>query len=60
MLQRVIDQPWVFLAFVLAVVVLNVFATLRVRRDRKLKRRAITDRRKPLRSGTDRRWQSRE
>lgn len=60
MIQSILDHPWTFLTFVLILVVLNLGAAMRVRRDRKLKRRrAIIDRRQMPRQGPERRWTSR-
>lgn len=59
MIQRIIDQPWVFLGFVTVIVLLNVGAAIRIRHDRNLKRRAAADRRKSARRGGDRRWRPR-
>lgn len=60
MFQRMMDQPWISLGMLVTLVLLYVGATLRIRRDRNLKARAIADRRKTPRPASDRRWHSRE
>ncbi|MGE5493488.1 MAG: hypothetical protein ACM31P_19695 [Actinomycetota bacterium] len=59
MIQSIIDQPWAFVGLVLILILLQVGAALRIRHDRRLKQRALADRRQSIRSGEDRRWQAR-
>jgi hypothetical protein len=60
MIQRIVDQPWIFIAFIVLVAALWVGASLRTRRDRMLKHRARVNRRNKLRAERDRRWKARE
>lgn len=58
MLERITENPWMFLAMVLTLVVLNLAAWLRIRRDSRKQGRAKVDRRKTQRKGADRRWEN--
>jgi hypothetical protein len=60
MIQRIVDQPWIFIAFIVVIAALWVGASLRTRRDRRLKHRARVNRRNKLRAERDRRWKARE
>jgi hypothetical protein len=60
MIQNVVDHPWIFFAFVATIVLLNLAASMRIRRDQKLKTRANVNRRKNQRAGKDRRWKARK
>ncbi|HJW25653.1 MAG TPA: hypothetical protein VJ576_12210 [Rhodocyclaceae bacterium] len=60
MIQSILHQPWVFLAWILVLVLLQMGAALRIRHDRKLRRRrALADRRQVPRPEPDRRWSAR-
>ena len=59
MIQEIIDRPWAFLTLVVILALLGVGASIRTRHDRKLKRRALADKRKTPRPGPDRRWRAR-
>lgn len=54
-----IAHPWVFFGFLLIMLLLQLGATLRVRHDKNLKRRAQLDRRLAVRGGAERRWRAR-
>ena len=60
MMQKIIEQPWLFLAFVVLIVALWFAASRRVRRDRLRKHQARIDRRNAIRAQRDRRWRLRE
>ena len=55
-IQRIVDMPWMFVGTVLCIVLLNVAAAIRLRRDNRLKTRAPLDRRSQPRAEPDRRW----
>jgi len=59
MIQRIIDHPWIFFAFVMLLLLLNIGAAIRTRHDDKLKIRAKVNRRLKPRAGKDRRWRPR-
>jgi len=59
MLQQIADHPWASLSFVLVIVLLQLAAVMRIRRDRQRKQRALADRRQSPRSEADRRWNAR-
>ncbi|HZX31422.1 MAG TPA: hypothetical protein VFF03_08735 [Rhodocyclaceae bacterium] len=59
MIQSIIEQPWAFVGLVLVLILLQAGAALRIRRDRRLRQRALADRRQSIRPGDDRRWQAR-
>ena len=58
-MQKIIDQPWIALIFVVILVFLWLAAWRRTRRERLLKHRARVDRRNQARAERDRRWQAR-
>jgi preprotein translocase subunit YajC len=60
MMQRIIEQPWLFMAFVVLIAVLWFAASRRVRRDRLRKHQSRVDRRNAIRAQRDRRWRARE
>jgi hypothetical protein len=60
MYQGILARPWIFIAFVAIIVLLEIAATLRIRRDRMLKHRAKVNRRNKLRAERDRRWKTRD
>lgn len=59
MIQRIADQPWIFITFVVVMILLWVGASMRVRRDRLRRHRAKVDRRNKARAERDRRWNPR-
>lgn len=59
MIQSILDHPWAFLGMLLALLLLQVAAAMRIRRDRRRKQRALVDRRQGIRPGPDRRWLAR-
>lgn len=59
MIQKIIDQPWLFIAFVVLIALLWLGSALRIRRDRMLKHRARVNRRDKIRAERDRRWNAR-
>ena len=60
MMQKIVEQPWLFLAFVVLIVALWFAASRLVRRDRLRKHQARVDRRNAIRAQRDRRWRLRE
>lgn len=60
MMQRIIEQPWLFMAFVVLIAALWLAAGRRIRRDRLRKHQARLDRRNVIRAQRDRRWRLRE
>lgn len=60
MFQRMVDQPWISIGMLVTLVLLYFGAMLRIRHDKRLKSRAIADRRKIPRPESERRWLSRE
>lgn len=58
-MQKIVDQPWVALAFVLILGLLWLGAWWRIRRDRLFRHRARVDRRNKARAERDRRWKVR-
>ena len=50
---------WAFLILLVVFILLQMGAAIRIRHDRRLKQRALADRRQAPRSGTDRRWLAR-
>ena len=58
-MQKIIDQPWVALSFVVILAFLWLAAWRRIRRDRLLRHRAKVDRRNKARAERDRRWSAR-
>lgn len=59
MIQSILDHPWAFLALLLVLALLQVGAALRTRHDRRLRQRALADRRQAPRPSPDRRWLAR-
>lgn len=59
MIQKIVDQPWLFITFIAVIALLWIAASLRVRRDRMLKHRARINRRDKIRAERDRRWKAR-
>ena len=60
MIQKITEQPWLFAAFVVLIVVLWFAASRRVRHDRWRKHQARVDRRNKIRAERDRRWRVRD
>jgi len=60
MLQRIIDNPWIFIAMIVTMAALCVAAFLRVQRDKLRSGRAKVDRRETPRTDPDRRWEKRK
>ncbi len=59
MIQKIVDQPWISITFLVILALLWVGALMRIKRDRLLKHRAKVNRRNKLRAERDRRWQTR-
>jgi hypothetical protein len=59
MIQKLIDQPWIAIAFAAIIFLLWCGALMRIKHDRMLQPRARVDRRNKLRAEQDRRWQAR-
>lgn len=59
MFRYMLDHPVPLLGFLAVITLLCLCASLRVRRDRRLRQRALVDRRQASRTGPDRRWQPR-
>jgi hypothetical protein len=60
MMRTLSDQPFIFIAFVVVMMLLWIGASIRIRHDRLLRHRAKVDRRNKLRVERDRRWNARE
>ena len=60
MMQKIIEQPWLFMAFVVLIAVLWLAASRRVRHDRLRKHQTRVDRRNAIRAERDRRWRLRD
>jgi len=56
MLQRIVAYPWFFVFLLTVLGLLTASAVLRVRRERREKHRAVSDRRKDHRADGERRW----
>lgn len=56
MIQKIVEQPWLFVAFVVLIALLWLGSALRVRRDRLRKHLARVNRRNKIRAERDRRW----
>lgn len=59
MIQKIAEQPWLFVAFVVLIALLWLGAALRVRRDRLRKHLDRVNRRNKIRAERDRRWKVR-
>jgi hypothetical protein len=59
MIQKIVDQPWISITFLVILALLWVGALMRIKRDRLFKHRAKVNRRNKLRAERDRRWQTR-
>ena len=60
MIEKITEQPGLFVAFVALIAVLWFAASLRVRRDRLRKHQARVNRRNAIRAERDRRWRVRD
>lgn len=58
MLQKIIDAPFAFIFFMLAVLLLNIGAAVRMRHENNLKNSSHQERRTKLRLLPDHRWSS--
>ena len=60
MIQKISEQPWLFIALVVIIALLWFASTVRVRRDRWRKHLARVNRRDKIRAERDRRWRPRD